>query len=157
MAGFGINIEMSGFEDFLVEAYSDTMSNAMHSMATETMNFWTTIAGQRLKSSRDKYQKAIKLDNTTSESFTLALDGGTLVWALEVGTPPYYMNVPKGKHVPLNVDREIIFTSPQVWRTGTGEPWKHPGFPGFKMLDDVVDELIENIAPTHIDEAISKL
>jgi hypothetical protein len=154
---FNINISISGFENFSPDAYRDSMSQAMNSMAIEMKNFWTTIAGQRLKSSRKAYQDAIKLEGTTSDSFTLVLDGGFLPCALEMGTPPYYMEVPIGTRAPMNSNRQIIFNTPEGWATGTGEPWKHPGFPGFNMLDDVVEELVENVAPRHIDEAVSKL
>jgi hypothetical protein len=67
------------------------------------------------------------------------------------------MALEKGKIAPLNVNREIIFTSPQVWVTGTGEPWNHPGFPGFNMRNDVVEELTNTIVPKHIEEAFSKV
>jgi hypothetical protein len=55
------------------------------------------------------------------------------------------------------VNRQIIFTSPEVWRTGTGEPWLHPGFPGFNMLDDVEDYILDHLALKYVGEALEKL
>jgi hypothetical protein len=142
---------------FNVNAFHESWSASIGKMAEATKDFWTTIAGQRLKSSRLEYQESIKLEGTKSDSFTVALDGGFLPWALEVGTGTYPMALEKGKIAPLNVNREIIFTSPQVWVTGTGEPWNHPGFPGFNMRNDVVEELTNTIVPKHIEEAFSKV
>lgn len=143
---------------FNVQAFQGKMDRALHQIAWEAEDYWRTIAGQRLKSTREEYQRAIKTIGTTAEgSISIALEGGFLPFALEEGTPAYPMYVSRGQLVPLNVNRQIIFTSPQVWRTGTGEPWKHPGFPGFHMADDVAEEIAEKIAPKYISEALDAL
>jgi hypothetical protein len=158
MSNIVLKLEISGIDDlFDTEAFNESLSNAFNKMAIETKNFWTSIAGQRLKSTRAQYQDAIKLDNVTSRSFSLVLDGGFLVWALEVGTGPYPMNLAKGKVAPLNVNREIQLTNPTTWRTGGDQPWNHPGFEGFHMIDDVIEELKDTIAPKHIKEALDSL
>jgi len=131
---------------FDVDAFVVSMQQAVHKIAWEAHDFWVTIAGQRLKSSRRAYQGALKVfGRSGNNSISLGLEGPSWLGGLELGTSGYPMAVPRGQIVPLNVNRQIIFTSPQVWRTGTGEPWNHPGFPGFNMRDDVVDYIIKEL------------
>lgn len=143
---------------FDLDGYEHASEVAMHQIAWAAKDFWVTAAGQRLKTSRQQYIDGIKEEGTaTAKSLTLILDGGWLPYAVEMGTPGYSMNVPRGAIVPLNVNRQIIFTSPKVWATGTGEPWKHPGFPGFNISDDVIDEIAEVLAPKYLAEALDSL
>lgn len=143
---------------FDIPAFEDAMDRVLHRIAWEAEDFWKTIAGQRLKTTRKVYQDAIKSTGTATQgTMSLELDGGFLPYALEVGTPAYPMAVRRGQIVPMNVNRQIIFTSPEVWRTGTGEPWKHPGFPGFNMRDDVVDYIRNELAPKYVGEALGEL
>jgi len=143
---------------FDIPAFEDAMDRVLHRIAWEAEDFWKTIAGQRLKTSRKAYQDAIKSTGTATQgTMSLELKGGFLPYALEVGTPAYTMNVKRGQIVPMNMNRQIIFTSPEVWRTGTGEPWNHPGFPGFNMRDDVVDYIRNELAPKYIEEALGEL
>jgi hypothetical protein len=143
---------------FDVDAFSTAMSQAVHKIAWEASDFWKTIAGQRLKTSREEYQKAITVFGSSgNNSVSVGLQGGFLPQALELGTPGYPMHVAPGQIVPLNVNRAIIFTSPKVWREGTGEPWMHPGFPGFNMMADVAEYVTEELSEKYIDEAIQKL
>jgi hypothetical protein len=154
-----VDVDIKGLDDFLNENVLDeNLYKAVQSMAEETKDFWYSIAGKRLKSTRTLYQGAIKIEGYTSEGFDVVLDGGFLPWALEVGTDPYPMVLPAGKVAPLNVNRQIVFTTPDVWRSGGNiRPWEHPGFPGFNMRDDVVEELWQTILPRHLDEILSKL
>lgn len=143
---------------FNVAEFDDAMDMVLHKIAWEAEDYWRTIAGQRLKSSRKTYQDAIKTTGTSTRgTIALELAGPSWIIGLEQGTSGYTMKVGRGQIVPLNVNRQIIFTSPSVWSTGTGEPWKHPGFPGFNMIDDVRDEIRDNIAPRVIGEALEKL
>lgn len=143
---------------FDTAAFQASMSQAVHKIAWEASDFWKTIAGQRLKTSLSEYQQAIQVFGSSGDnSVSIGLQGGFLPYALEMGTPGYPMSVAPGQIVPLNVNRAIIFTSPQVWRTGTGEPWMHPGFPGFNMREDVVDYITDELAEKYVGEAISKL
>lgn len=143
---------------FNIGEFDDAMDMVLHKIAWEAEDFWRSLAGQRLKTTRDAYQRAIKTEGTSTRgTISIVLDGGFLPYALEMGTPPYTMNVARGQIVPMNVNRQIIFTSPQEWATGTGEPWNHPGFPGFNMRDDVMDEIRNVIAPKYIFEAMDKL
>lgn len=143
---------------FDLGAFESELGKVLLKMSWEATDFWRTIAGQRLKTTRKAYQDAIKIQGTTTNgTLSIALDGGFLPYAVEAGTPGYSMNVGRGQIVPMNVNRQIIFTSPQVWRTGTGEPWMHPGFPGFNMSDDVMDHLSEVLAPKYVMEALDKL
>lgn len=143
---------------FDVDAFRTSMEQAMHKIAWEAQDFWVTIAGQRLKSSRMIYQESIKVFGSSGQNtVSLGLDGPAWLGGLEMGTPAYKMNVKRGSLVPMNMNRQIIFTSPQAWRTGTGEPWNHPGFPGFNMRQDVSDYIRDELAPKHIGEAIAEL
>jgi hypothetical protein len=157
MADYELKIKIPDFL-FNVEAFDDAMDKVLHQIAWEAEDFWRTLAGQRLQTSRKAYQDAIRTEgSTTMGTISLVLDGGFLPYAVEAGTPPYTMNVKRGKIVPMNMNRQIIFTSPQDWRTGTGEPWNHPGFPGFNMLDEVIDHIRDDLAPKYIMEALEKL
>jgi hypothetical protein len=143
---------------FNVEEFDDAMDQVLHKIAWEAEDFWRTLAGQRLKTTRAAYQSAIKTTGTSTKgTISLVLDGGFLPWAVEQGTGSYTMNVKRGQLVPMNMNRQIIFTSPSAWVTGTGEAWKHPGFPGMRMLDDVIEEIQDVIAPKHIMEALEVL
>jgi hypothetical protein len=143
---------------FNVGAFDDAMDSVLHKIAWEAEDFWRTLAGQRLKTSRKAYQDAIRIEGTsTVGTISLVLDGGFLPYAVEAGTPAYTMNVKRGQIVPMNMNRQIIFTNPQAWVTGTGDPWNHPGFPGFNMIDDVIDHIRDDLAPKYIMEALEKL
>lgn len=155
---FEVKVEVNIPDDlFNINAFSSEMQRGLEQVAKEAKDFWITAAGQRLKSSRDAYQKAIQSEGVSGSTITLKLDGGFLPYAVEVGTDGYPMNVARGQVVPLNVNRQIIFTAPQVWRTGTGQPWLHPGFPGMNIADDVIEEVAENLLPKYFDEAVEKL
>ena len=65
------------------------------------------------------------------------------------------MNVPRGKIVPLNVDRKITFNNPKVFRTGNGKPWIHPGFPGLKISEAVMHEITNVLLPKYLPELFS--
>jgi hypothetical protein len=143
---------------FDIEALEDALDRVLHNIAWEAEDFWKTIAGQRLKTTRKEYQDAIRTTGTATQgTISIVLEGGFLPHALELGTPGYPMHVRRGQIVPLNVNRQIIFTSPEVWATGTGQPWMHPGFPGFNMRNDVVDHIRDVLAPKYIGEALEKL
>jgi len=143
---------------FDTDAFNMAMEQVAHKIGWAAKDFWTTIAGQRLKTSRAEYQAAITMfGKSGGNSVSIGLQGGFLPYALEMGTPGYPMFIAPGQIVPLNVNRAIIFTSPQVWRTGTGAPWNHPGFPGFNMRQDVVDYITNELAPKYVGEAIEKL
>lgn len=143
---------------FNIEAFQSALSGVLTKIAWEAQDFWVTAAGQRLKSSRQEYQNAIKTTGSVlNYTISVALDGGFLPWALEIGTDPYPMLMREGKVAPLNVNRLIIFTSPQIWRTGVGEPWLHPGFPGFNISDDVIEYMAEELVPKYLEEALEKL
>ena len=157
MSRIHISVSIPDESIFDIDAFEKRLSAGIHQALWDAKDFWHTIAGQRLKTSRQQYQDAIRAYVDGPFSATLELDGGFLPYALEEGTPGYPMYVARGQIVPLNVNRAIIFTSPQVWRTGTGEPWNHPGFPGFNMLDDVADYIADELFPQYIDEALESL
>lgn len=153
-----ISVSVDVPPDFLSMTGFDTaLKAAMNAMANEARDFWVTAAGQRLKSSRVEYQQAIRVGVVDDHSFVIELSGGFLPYALEVGTPPYDMNIARGQVAPLNVNRQTPFLNPTVFRRGTGEAWKHPGFPGFNMAQDVVRELREVILPKYISKIVEEL
>lgn len=152
-----VSIKIPDVSIFDIDAFEKRISAGIHQTIWDAQSFWQTIAGQRLKSSRQAYQNAIRADVLGPFSGTLYLEGPSWIGGLEFGTPGYPMNVAPGQIIPLNVNRAIIFTSPEVWRTGTGEPWKHPGFPGMNMLEDVEDHIVNELLPKYVDEAIKDL
>jgi hypothetical protein len=145
-------------EDFLALGdFDNAMSAAMRDMANEARDFWVSEAGRRLKSTRSEYQQAISVGDVGDLSFSVKLSGGPLPYALEVGAQPYLMNIKRGQIVPLNVDRQQVFSNPKVFRTGSGDPWQHPGFPGMNIAAAVQEEIENNIVPKHINKALGKI
>ena len=156
-AGIHISVRIPDESIFDIDAFERKLSAGVHQSVWDARDFWYTIAGQRLKTSRKAYQDSIRASVDGQFSASLWLEGPSWIGGLEMGSPGYPMYVARGQIIPLNVNRAIIFTSPQVWRTGTGEPWNHPGFPGMNMMDDVVDHIAEELLPEYLDEAISVL
>lgn len=144
---------------FQIEAFQSHIEAVMHKIAWEAQDYWQTLAGQRLKSTRVEYQRAIKIGGTTRSGMFLELDGGFIPYAVEVGTPSYPMVISENKVAPLNVNRDVPFTNPRVWKRGGGaeNPWRHPGFPGMNMRDEVAEHIAEVIAPKYLEEALEKL
>lgn len=58
--------------------------------------------------------------------------------------------------IPLNVDRQVVFSSPRVFRTVhdnlPSEAYKHPGWKGVRIADSVVKEILENILPSELED-----
>lgn len=153
-----LNLDVHIPDDFLsLKGFDSALQAAMRDMANEARDFWVTQAGQRLKSTRSEYQQAVSVDTVGDTGFSLKLSGGFLPYALELGMPAYDMNVKRGQIVPLNVDRQVVFSNPKVYRTGTGEPWKHPGFEGLHLADAVAEELTNVIIPKYIQKVIEEL
>ncbi len=153
-----IRIQIHVDENFLgAPQFEYDLAKALKLMANESRDFWMSEAGRRLKSSRSQYTQAISVADVSDTSYTLVLDGGFLPYALEQGVPPYDMNVRRGVIAPLNVDRQPIFSNPTVFRTGNGKPWKHPGFKGVKILDDVLDHIKSEIIPKHMTALLEKI
>ena len=151
-----IKVELEEEDIASLRFFNNSLSSSMRDMANEARDFWLSEAGRRLKTSRAVYQQAITVGTISTDGFSLSLDGA-FPYLLEMGSGPYNMNVQRGQIVPLNVNRDVPFTNPTVFRTGTGEPWTHPGFSGLNMSDDVVDELYNNILPKHLDKALEEL
>lgn len=131
------------------------LSKAMRDMANEARNYWISEAGKRLKTSRQEYIDAIAVNVVNETSFSLTLTGA-LAYRIEAGSPPYKMYVARGQIVPLNVNREVPMTNP-IFRTGTGEPWQHPGFDGIDLSSDVEEYIEETLVPKYFGEAIDSL
>lgn len=141
--------------------FEKLFTQKMKKIARETQKFWKKTAGERLRSSRNEYKKAISVTYSDEGGFAVELNGGFLPYAIDRGVEPYIMNVPRGKIVPLNVNRVINFElgkyKPKEWRTGTGDPWHHPGLPGKFITEEVVHELNKKIIPEVMDELIKAL
>jgi len=142
--------------DFLsTSQFESALPAAIKNMANDARDFWLTLAGQNLKSSRIAYQQAIRVDVVEDSSFSLLLDG-PLAFSVEKGSEPYPMHIGY-KVAPLNVDREVYFTNPKVFVRGKGKPWMHPGLPGVNFAKHVVEELHTVIIPRHIQKIVEDL
>lgn len=158
MAQVRVNIDIpEGF--FNIQAFQTELKAAMHKIAWEAQDYWNTLAGQRLKTSRAEYQAAIRVGGTSDNGMFLELDGGFLPYAVEVGVSSYQMIVSSSKIAPLNVNRDVPFTNPTLWRRGGGQerPWRHPGFTGMNMRDEVAEYVAEELVPKYLEEALEKL
>lgn len=154
-----IEIDVSGL-DFNEGQFLAGLARAMSAMGTSARDFWYSEAGRRLNTSRVEYQKAITLDSTDKNSFTLSLTGDSFIpSAVEGGTPAYNMHIAEGMIAPLNVARHPFFatTGGGTYRTGNGVPWKHPGFPGVFLLDTVIEELDSRILMEHLGSLIERV
>lgn len=74
------------------------------------------------------------------------------------------------KIIPLNIGRNITLTKPKAYRTVHDQStvamsgpnvgntaWQHPGFKGINLADAVVDELVNNIIPKHMDRLLNEV
>lgn len=141
---------------FNTDRFEAALVVAEGKIINEAFDFWQTEAGQRLKTSREEYIKALEYTSTG-----IALNGGFLPYAVEMGTPGFSMapgfQTLIGRNIPLNIDRVPVFTDAKVFRKARiGQPaqWKHPGFTGVHIAETVIEELRERIIPKYIDEAL---
>lgn len=157
---FEVDIRLTVPKEFMdVEAFTKHMASSMTSIAREGRDYWRTLAGQRLKSSRNKYQKAIKLFDKSDTGVSFGLQGVSWLMALETGSDPYELhpNTPDGKVIPLNTNRLIYpERSKNVKMVRKKGVWMHPGFEGMNMRDDVIEHLTKEIIPKYIEEAMAK-
>lgn len=153
-----ISIEVNIPADFLsTEGFDQALADAMPRIASRTKDFWESEAGRRLKTSREAYVNSISIGSVDSDAFSVSLSGNELAVNVEEGAPPYPMNVRRGKIAPLNVNRQVPFTNPTVYRTGTGRPWTHPGFSGVNIVSTVIDQLNNVIIPEEIQKIVEEL
>lgn len=144
--------------DFNIGAFEAKLARSMIKIGREGRDFWRTLAGQRLKSSRVAYQRSVKLFRDSPTEVSLGLDGTSwIATAVEQGTPSYDMTINKAhKIAPLNIKRVIRFVNPTVFAKQGGKPWEHPGFDGMHMRDEVAEE-VKKIAIRYINEALDEL
>jgi len=142
---------------FNLGAFEHKLNRSMIKIGREGRDFWRTLAGQRLKSSRVEYQRAVKVFKDSPTSVTLGLTGSWLASAVEDGTPAYNMTIHKNHGIaPLNLKRVIRFDNPTVFAKQGGKPWEHPGFKGVHIRDEVAEE-VKKIAIRYINEALDEL
>lgn len=157
---FEVDIRITVPKEFMdVEAFTKHMANSMPAIAREGRDYWRTLAGQRLKSSRNAYQKAVKVFDKTKTGISFGLEGVSWLMALETGSGPYELhpNTPYGTVIPLNVNGLIYpERSKNVKFVTKTRTWLHPGFEGMNMRDDVIKELTTEIIPKYIEEAMAK-
>lgn len=132
----------------------------MRRIAMEGKTFWKTLAGQKLKSSRNVYVKAIDLQLVDDASFYLKLEG-FLPYVVDQGGSAYDMKpgLLKGNKyrvIPLNPRRYINMTKPTAFATvsvnSKPDSWMHPGFKGKKLSDEVSNELDRTIIPKNVEK-----
>lgn len=141
------------------------LPGTMRRIALEGKSFWKTLAGQKLKSSRNAYQKGLDFEIVDDLSFYLTLEG-YIPYSVEMGRngfdmKPGLLKNAKSRVIPLNVNRYINMTKPTVFRTVsvTSRPdsWMHPGWKGKKLSDEVVKELDTAIIPKHLNKLFQEL
>jgi hypothetical protein len=146
-----ISLDVKVPKDLLsVDAWRAAIVKYTPDIANEARDFWMTAAGQRLKTSRREYQDAIILEYVNDDTFKLSLLGSTLASMVELGTSSFDMKPGfSGKIIPLNVDRQVVFTQPKIFRRGSSDGWIHPGFEAANIHEDVIEEIAENIIPKY--------
>lgn len=144
---------------FNIGAFEHKLNRSMIKIGREGRDFWRTLAGQRLKSSRVAYQRSVKVFKDSPTSVSLGLDGTSWIAnAVEEGRPPYSMTIHKNHGIaPLNLKRVIRFNNPTVFAKQGGKPWQHPGFENPLNLRDEVAEEVKTIAIRYIEEALDEL
>lgn len=159
---FHVELKLKVPKDFLdFSGFYEHMSGSMVYIAREGRDYWRTIAGQRLKTSREKYKKAVTIWRTGPTDFAIGIDGEETphVVAMEVGSDPYELhpNTPHGKTIPLNTEGLIHpDRSANVKFVKKTKKWMHPGFDGFDMRVDVKNHLTKEVLPKYITEALKK-
>ncbi len=154
---FSINIILP---DGLLEAdrYKELLDKYASAIAGEARDFWISEAGRRLKSSRQRYQDSIVLAHVDGDGFMLMLTD-PLAAAVEVGAPGFDMRPGlMGKVVPMNLGKQAT-VSDHTFRTVnkfTGK-WKHPGWEGKNIADDVITEIVEVIVPKYVQKVIEEI
>jgi len=161
LAGVDVSVTLTLPENVLESSWwGRQLAAELPKMAGEARDFWISEAGRRLKSSRHEYQKAIELQSLSGNSFSLSLGGEFLPQAVELGTEEYDMKPGlAGKIVPLNVDRQVVFSSPKVFRMCRvwSDGWIHPGFEGANIRDAVAEEITEVLLPKYIQRVLEAL
>lgn len=171
-----------GFLD--LSQLDDRLEDALFDIAIAGRNFWESEAGRRLNSSREKYVDAITFSQTTgsvslrlNSRFANMIETGASSFSLRPG----YLKSPKikqgTKKIPKYVaDRRFVPTDKNIrWmvipitdKTGNvtfrtfredhpPTKWMHPGFKGYRILDAVEEELIDEIIPDVIDKLIDEV
>jgi hypothetical protein len=138
----------------------------MYRVAVAGKSFWKTLAGQKLKSSRTRYQKAIDME-TKDTVFTLKLEGFLPVVVERGGTgfnlQPGFLKNKQFRVIPLNINRYVNMTKPSMYRTvsvnttttTTGKNWQHPGWKNpANLIDEVLKELDQTIIPKELKKAL---
>jgi hypothetical protein len=138
--------------DQLLEKYSADIAGAAR-------DFWIAEAGRRLKSSKRQYQDAIVLESASGGGFTLALTDPLAV-AVEFGASGFDLKPGRlGKVVPMNLDKLEVPTiesaTPRLV-TSRGK-WKHPGWTGKNIIEDVITEVTDKIIPEYIQKIVEEL
>ncbi len=139
------------------DRFDKLLARYANDIAGEARDFWISEAGRRLKSSKRRYQDAIQLVSADVGGFTITLSDPLAV-AVELGAQGFDMKPGlMGKVVPMNLDKQEVATSP-TFRTVTREgKWKHPGWDGKNIIDDVIEEIVDKIIPKYVQKIIEEL
>lgn len=144
------------------------MPETVADMIREARAFWEAEAGRRLDSSRDEYQRAIRI-RQVGGAWVLDLDS-EVANMLETGVDPFDMkpgmlNGPKAKVGPTGRRYNRIpvksLGSPVSIRTvsdaSAAGSWVHPGLKGANIADEVEKELSDRIIPDFIEKLIDEV
>ena len=174
MLNMNIDIKTEDLVDlelFPTKKLKAKLQSALNRIGRDGKNFWKSEAGRRLKSSRLAYQNSIEWSADIHDRVSIGLTSGTdrenkLANAVETGFAKFDMKpgLLAGRDyrvIPLNVNRNIVFRNPKVFRVvSTKSPsnsWIHPGFDGVDIADTVVDQLNEVIIPKRIGDLLDNL
>ena len=138
----------------------------LKAVTKDAKDFWKTLAGQKLKSSRNAYIKGINVGTDSKLEATLTLTG-FLPNAVELGYKGYDMKPGllagrTSRVIPLNVNRYIDMKKPKVFATvSTGshpDSWIHPGWKRpANLAEQVLKEMDTNIIPAKLKELFEDL
>lgn len=174
--GININIVLPVGINTLKSKVTRKLPGLIRRIALEGKSFWKSLAGARLKSSREKYQRSIKFDVTSNLTATLALTD-RFALAIEFGSPGFDMRpgfmagakpwagkkkkfpasirsllrakspITMYRIIPLNTSRYINMSKPTKFRTIHDQTGNDKWqHPGIKNPANLIDEVMDELA-----------
>ena len=128
-----------------VEDLMPQIELAAYKAAQEAKEFWYSEAARNLKSTRQRYQRAIYVYEDFEEGIVVGLDkSDELIAAIEDGAPPFDMK--KGllknaayQHVPMR-GGNLPNTFRTVSKNMGADDFMHPGWAGLHLQEIVEEE-----------------
>lgn len=147
-----------------IKEFERKLPDAILKATLEARNFWESLAGQRLAKSREKYIEGIKMyvgiDSGGLElvgSFPIMVETGSSGWDMKkthLGGPKTKIAEDGMRYLVVPIEGGPLRTMSDASPPGS---WRHPGFPGLNLRDEVIKELEEVILPKHIGALIREV